>query len=132
MAKVTRTHRSEQQEIIAKMVTDATDLGRARKTIDRAMAIKDGLIPPPAAKTAASAQAKPERRGRGSKWTPEELAVLQQEYATYRPAHPEQKLEDVDAHLAKVSLNRFKKPAHSDTIRDLVRKPVDEAKRLEK
>jgi hypothetical protein len=71
-----------------------------------------------------------EPRGRDPKYTPTELAALQQAYRNYKREHPDALVKDADAHLAGCSSRWFKKSAHTDTIRDMVRKPVDEADAL--
>jgi hypothetical protein len=71
------------------------------------------------------------RRGRGQKYTPSQLAELQQEYRDQRRLKPASKIEDIDAHLSAYSKDRFGKTAHADTLRDKVRKPVD-LEKLEK
>jgi hypothetical protein len=90
------------------------------------------IAEPPAAPAAAALAPAPvadlrrqEHKRGGLRWTPAELTTLQQVYRDYRQAHPRATKSEIDRHLAKLSLDRFKKPAHPDTVRDHIRKPVD-------
>jgi hypothetical protein len=50
---------------------------------------------------------------------------LQQEYRDQLRVKPARKIEEIDAHLEAYSKEHFGKTAHTDTLRDKVRRPVD-------
>jgi hypothetical protein len=70
------------------------------------------------------------QRGRPPRYTPAELTDMQREYRDYRRDHPDARVNEADTHLTNYSKRRFKKSPHPDTLRDAVRKPVDEADAL--
>ena len=71
-----------------------------------------------------------ERRGRGPRFTDKQLAELQAEYRAYKKAKQIFKKDDANAHLQKFAKSKFGITAHTDTIRDHVMTPVDDADAL--
>jgi hypothetical protein len=74
-----------------------------------------------------------ENRGRDPKFSNQQLAELQTEYRAYKRANPSFKKDDANKHLQHYAKTNFNnKTAHTDTIRDRVMTPVDDADAVEK
>jgi hypothetical protein len=71
-----------------------------------------------------------ETRGRDPKLKPGRLLALQLAYHDYKAANPNAKAMEQDEHLQACAKRLGIKSIHPDTLRDRVKKPIDEAESL--